>query len=210
MIPGETRTRVLVVDDEPGVCAWLETMLGTDYDVTTCAHAGAAREALQRDAVHVIICDHMMPGESGLDFCQWLHRSRHPSVRIMITGHDERGLLVDALNSQALFRFLVKPFSKHELLQVVQDAEAHHERQQQDARLLEKGGHRMVAEEASVKSSGRCVRSIVALGGFGLAVAASVIALATTLALLALLGLYLLKTWLGIDIFKDAHLGDIL
>lgn len=206
----ETRVRVLVVDDEPGVCALLSTMLSEDYDVITCADVGAAREALQHDDFQVIVCDHMMPGESGLDFCQWLHRRHHPAVRIMITGHDERALLVDALNSQALFRFLVKPFSRHDFLQVVQDAEAHHERQQQEWRLLEEGGHRVVAAAESVKRTGRIARSIVVLGGFCLAVAASVIALATTLALLALLILYLLKTWLGIDIFKDTHLGDIL
>lgn len=206
----EPRVRVLVVDDEPGVRTWLANMLDKDYDVTLCADAGAAREALQRDAVQVIVCDHMMPGENGLDFCQWLHLGHHPAVRIMITGHNERALLVDALNSQALFRFLVKPFSRHEFLQVVQDAEAHHERQQQESRLLEKGVRMMLEESASVNRSGRIGRSIIALGGFGLAVAVSVIALATLLALLALLALYLLKTWLGIDIFKDSHLVDFL
>ncbi len=206
----ETKVRVLVVDDEPGVCAWLAMMLGKDYDVITCADAGAARETLQRETVQVIVCDHMMPGENGLDFCQWLHRRRHPAVRIMITGHDELALLVDALNSQALFRFLVKPFSRHEMLQVLQDAEAHHERQQQEWLLKEKGGHLMMAEDEAVERTGRTGRAIIALGGFGFAVAASVIALATALGLLALLALYLLKSWLGIDIFKDAHLADFL
>ncbi|HJL34133.1 MAG TPA: response regulator, partial [Polyangiaceae bacterium LLY-WYZ-15_(1-7)] len=69
-------TRVLIVDDEPGMSRTLAIALGEEYEVVT-AQGGA--EALRRleagERFGVILCDLMMPGVSGMDvhgaLAQW-------------------------------------------------------------------------------------------------------------------------------------------
>jgi PAS domain S-box-containing protein len=59
--------RVLVVDDEPGVCLVLKRTLGRDHAVDVCEDGLAALRAIQSGARYdVILCDLMMPQMTGL------------------------------------------------------------------------------------------------------------------------------------------------
>ena len=61
--------RVLVVDDEPMVCAHLRTILGSapDIEVVDTANDGAAAvESVVRNQPHVVLMDLRMPGVDGL------------------------------------------------------------------------------------------------------------------------------------------------
>jgi CheY-like chemotaxis protein/two-component sensor histidine kinase len=62
------RARILVVDDEQGLCAAIKRMLETEHDVIALS---SAREALQLikggAAFDLILCDLMMPEMTGMD-----------------------------------------------------------------------------------------------------------------------------------------------
>ena len=68
-------SRVLVVDDEPGVGAYLRRMLGREHDIEVVTDA---REALTRcvagEEFDVLLCDVMMPAMTGAD----LYRALEP------------------------------------------------------------------------------------------------------------------------------------
>ncbi|MBI2394196.1 MAG: PAS domain S-box protein [Deltaproteobacteria bacterium] len=81
--------RLLLVDDEPMVLRALAMMLQPEFDVVTAGGAAAARAELSHDArFDAVVCDLMMPGESGMELFEWLRASR-PEVAartIFVTG----------------------------------------------------------------------------------------------------------------------------
>ena len=83
--------RVVVVDDEPMVCAHLRTILGSagDIEVIDEAHDGAAGvEAVVRSRPDVVLMDLRMPGVDGLTAIERIGQLAHPPVVVVLTTFD--------------------------------------------------------------------------------------------------------------------------
>jgi DNA-binding NarL/FixJ family response regulator len=73
--------RVIVVDDEPMVCAHLRTILGAadDLEVVGDANDGAAAvDAVLRNRPDVVLMDLRMPGVDGLTAIERISRLSDP------------------------------------------------------------------------------------------------------------------------------------
>jgi putative two-component system response regulator len=85
------------------------------------ADAAAARLALAREEVELVLCDVDLGGESGLDLVRWLHVA-HPTVAVvMVTGNDDAELAETALGIGA-YGYVVKPFRTNEMLIAIHGA----------------------------------------------------------------------------------------
>jgi DNA-binding NtrC family response regulator len=107
---------VLVVDDETVVRDAVRLILGSEgWNV---AQAGDANAALAHEALatcRLILCDMMLPGQSGLDLVREM-RQRRPEVPIvLITGYATAENASRAIDAGAT-GFLAKPFDDTELL----------------------------------------------------------------------------------------------
>ncbi|HSY53037.1 MAG TPA: response regulator [Opitutaceae bacterium] len=116
------KSSVLVVDDEVSLLNVYAAALEPHFDVVTATSAREAEFLLHRKAFKVVVADHIMPGGNGMSF---LVRSRedYPHMqRILVTGYMKPEMLLRSVNEAALFRYLLKPISMTEFLQVVQEA----------------------------------------------------------------------------------------
>jgi len=110
------KERILVVDDEPSIRKYLQTLLEVDgFDVEA---VGSGKEALDRvnngERPDFIILDVLMPEMGGLDTLQELmHLDRNLNV-IMLSCTNEVGTVVEAIRLGA-HDYLTKPFEKTEL-----------------------------------------------------------------------------------------------
>jgi DNA-binding response OmpR family regulator len=111
-----SRTKILIVEDEPNMVAGLRDNFEYEgYEVIT---AGDGVEGLERafaDSPDLVVLDVMMPRMSGLDVCRQL-KARRPSIPvIMLTA---RGQEVDKVVGLELGAddYVTKPFSIRELL----------------------------------------------------------------------------------------------
>ena len=103
------RASLLLIEDEKPVMDLLVRILSNDYEIFTAPDCEAAGEILEEQDIEVIICDHGLPGESGLDF---LSRIRHdfPYIqRILLTGQRDLELAIRAINEGDVHRYLPKP-----------------------------------------------------------------------------------------------------
>jgi len=57
--------KVLVVDDEPDALAFVASVLGDDYDVTTAGSADEGLAQARADVPNLMILDVQMPGKDG-------------------------------------------------------------------------------------------------------------------------------------------------
>lgn len=102
--------RVVVVDDEPMVCAHLRTILGStaDLEVVEEAHDGAAAvEAVLRARPDVVLMDLRMPGVDGLTAIERINKLSDPPVVVALTTFDADQYVLRALRAGAA-GFLLK------------------------------------------------------------------------------------------------------
>jgi len=111
--------KVLFVDDEAYILdAGAQALTVAGYDVTTKQSAEDALGYVDREWPGVIISDVKMPGLSGLDFLRKIKHVDPDIPVILITGHGDIAMAVEAMQDGA-YDFVEKPFNSKQLLDSV-------------------------------------------------------------------------------------------
>jgi DNA-binding response OmpR family regulator len=126
-------TTILVVDDDPDICALLEFKLeSAGYTVVVEHNGEAALAALEHDPVDLILLDWMMPRMGGLEVCLALRANERlaqvPVLMLTAKAQEadvERGLEAGADD------YILKPFSPREVAARVATALSRSERRPQ-------------------------------------------------------------------------------
>src|ERR1700716_298907 len=111
-----SKEKILVVDDEPSIRKYLQTLLEVDgFDVETVS---SGKEALGKintgERPDFIILDVLMPEMNGLDTLKELMQLDRTLNVIMLSCSNEVGTVVEAIRIGA-HDYLTKPFEKTEL-----------------------------------------------------------------------------------------------
>jgi response regulator RpfG family c-di-GMP phosphodiesterase len=121
--PSQGPHRVLIVDDEEIVLIALrETLARAGYIVSTANDPLPALEILQNQQFAVIISDQQMPSMTGLDFLTKAKVLQPDASRMLITAVLSLDTVIDAINRGEIYRFIIKPWLREELLVTVQNA----------------------------------------------------------------------------------------
>ncbi|WEK04793.1 MAG: sigma-54 dependent transcriptional regulator [Candidatus Devosia phytovorans] len=117
-----TNPTVLIVDDEEMVRTALEQWLRLSGFVTHVAtNASDALAMLDDTRPQVILTDVRMPGLSGLDLLRHVREKSLGSEVILITGHGDVPMAVEAMRGGA-FDFLQKPYVPDQLVKTLRRA----------------------------------------------------------------------------------------
>jgi two-component system OmpR family response regulator len=107
---------ILVVDDEPEICAIVKDYLTDEgYKVSAACDGSDMRRIIEQSPVDLILLDVMLPREDGLSLIRSL-RAENRAIRvIMLSG---RGDTIDRIVGLEMGAddYLTKPFSLRELL----------------------------------------------------------------------------------------------
>jgi len=105
---------VLVVDDEPIVREVVVRYLAREgHETLEAADGDAARDAIERAELDLVVLDVMLPGTDGLELCRWI-RARSALPVIMLTARGEEADRIVGLELGA-DDYVTKPFSPREL-----------------------------------------------------------------------------------------------
>ncbi len=133
-----TKSRILIVDDDPIVSGSLSELLAREG--WSCASAYDADEALSMldDAggrpFHVVLSDIALPTRSGFDLLRDVSR-KHPSIAsIVLTGYGTVQSAVEALRLGAV-DFLTKPIVNEDLFKALDRAKRHQALLEENTRL---------------------------------------------------------------------------
>jgi PAS domain S-box-containing protein len=113
--------RILVVDDELGPRESLRMLLKPAYQITTADSGRAALEMLPKVRPDVVILDIKMPEMDGLEVLRRVKRADPTIEVVMITAYASLETVKLALTHGA-FEYLIKPFSRQDLEDVVRRA----------------------------------------------------------------------------------------
>lgn len=113
---------VYVIDDDEAVRTSLDWLISSvNLPVRTFASARAFLDAYRSDEEGCVVVDVRMPGMSGLELQRKLAKTAAHLPIIIITGHGDIHMAVDAMKAGA-FDFIEKPFDDQLLLDLVQKA----------------------------------------------------------------------------------------
>lgn len=117
-MPEET---ILAVDDEIANLQKLHRTFAHRYRVLTADSGGKALELLEENTdTAVIIADQRMPDMTGIDFLKRTMEIQPQAVRIILTGYTDIDVLMEAINSCKVYRYIVKPWDPPDLLMTVE------------------------------------------------------------------------------------------
>jgi two-component system, NtrC family, response regulator HupR/HoxA len=193
------------VDDDVRILTIVETHLRGECDVHIAENAKAAEAVLERVPVQVIVCDEEMPGEKGLAFLIRTRRLYPRLQRILLTGHSEPGLLLDAINKAGVSSYLVKPVGLGELRNAVRLALADYAEacRLRDVEMENAQLHANLANESGLaRQRLTFVGRLLLLGSAGVA---GMMLTALLLGVIVLVLLYFLKSSFGFDLLPDFH-----
>ena len=113
---------VLLIEDDPNVRLGCEqAMQLAGIPVIAVASAEEGQRQLDADFAGIVVTDMRLPGMDGMALLRWVNQLTPDLPVIIITGHGDVTLAVEAMRSGA-YDFMQKPFSTNDLVEVVRRA----------------------------------------------------------------------------------------
>jgi PAS domain S-box-containing protein len=114
--------RILVLDDDPGICQTIGDALEQHgHVVQTATRAEAGLEIATATLIEAAIVDITLPDMSGIDVLHGIRKQAPTTEIIFITGDASLATAIQAINGLA-FAYLVKPFDMSHLVVTVEQA----------------------------------------------------------------------------------------
>jgi response regulator RpfG family c-di-GMP phosphodiesterase len=130
--------KVLFVDDDPMILSGFVRNFRRYFNVYIAPDAESALEYIKNDGPFAVaVSDMKMPGMNGVVFFEKLRKVSPDTVRIMLSGEASLDMAVDAMNSGAVYKFLIKPVSPDEMLKIIALGLEEHNRISGGKRLLD-------------------------------------------------------------------------
>jgi DNA-binding response OmpR family regulator len=108
-------SRLLVVEDEPGIAFALETDLRSEgYDVAVVTTGDEASRRARTESFDLVLLDVMLPGKDGFEVCREIRRAGVSTPIILLTAKSQEAEKVMGLELGA-DDYVTKPFSPREL-----------------------------------------------------------------------------------------------
>ncbi|MBF0280227.1 MAG: sigma 54-interacting transcriptional regulator [SAR324 cluster bacterium] len=158
---------ILVIEDEKLLGESIQEFLSQDFTCILFETAEAAQIWLKEKSAHLIVSDIRLPGQSGVDFLQWIQQSQLEIPVILITAYSSVKNAVDAIKKGAV-DYISKPLDLEELdllirralqnRQLYEEVSYHRQKIQNDNIQ----GY-LVGESASSQQNERIVQRLVAI-----------------------------------------------
>jgi response regulator RpfG family c-di-GMP phosphodiesterase len=120
---------ILVVEDELEVMEALVNDLEQFEEYFPIESANSSEEAKQvvediytsGNEIGLVLCDHVMPGQNGVDFLIELqtNNEQHDAKKVLVTGQAGLEDTIQAINNAQLDHYIAKPWTKEQLEEVV-------------------------------------------------------------------------------------------
>jgi two-component system response regulator PhcR len=115
----ELQPLVLYVDDERANRIVFEQSLGSDFRIKSVSDGNAALAILDAEDVAVLVTDMRMPGMSGEELLRISKERKPATIRMVVTAYADVDPILRAINEGLVARYIIKPWIRAELVQVL-------------------------------------------------------------------------------------------
>jgi len=110
----KTRTKILVIDDDPKVSWILSEGLSSKFEFLTARDGIEGIQMVSTEKPEIVLLDIKMPGMTGLEVLEKLNKIDDRPEVIMVSGHGETNYVVESIKLGAA-EFVNKPFDVQEV-----------------------------------------------------------------------------------------------
>ncbi|MBA3458645.1 MAG: response regulator [Deltaproteobacteria bacterium] len=115
----ELQPLVLYVDDERANRIVFEQSLGSDFRIKSVSDGPAALAILDAEDVAALVTDMRMPGMSGEELLRIAKERKPATIRMVVTAYADVDPILRAINEGLVARYIIKPWIRAELVQVL-------------------------------------------------------------------------------------------
>jgi response regulator RpfG family c-di-GMP phosphodiesterase len=215
--PNNGSNIILVIDDDPAIISVFRKMLELEYTILTAPNAEQGYPLLQNNDVGVLICNEDLSGEHGLEFMARITDEFKYLQTVLMSEGVSEDLLSFAINDVGVLKYLKKPLVEDEVKKAVISSYSHYLK----AVEIDTITHDYLNILQEIKSLPYIIRRIqqatpILISHLWTTVltASGTITMVFTiffiLGITVLIVLYILKSFLGIDVFVEKHFLDFL
>jgi class 3 adenylate cyclase len=113
---------LLYVDDEEHNLISFEATFRKEYKVYTAKSAEEGIAAMRENDIKLVITDQRMPDMTGIQFLEKIAPEYPDTIRMILTGFSDIGVIIEAINSGRVFRYITKPWDENELRMTIENA----------------------------------------------------------------------------------------
>jgi response regulator RpfG family c-di-GMP phosphodiesterase len=115
----DTNKKILYVDDEQINLELFKINFRNDFEIHIANSAVAGLDILKQYDINVIISDLKMPNMNGLEFIEKIKSDDPSKICILLTAFMESDVMLKAINNELIFRYIMKPWRKDELKEII-------------------------------------------------------------------------------------------
>ena len=113
---------ILYVDDEEHNLISFAATFRKEYKIHTAINGNDAIEIMRHNDIKLVITDQRMPEMTGIQLLEKLSPEFPDSIRMILTGFSDIEVIIDAINSGRVFRYITKPWDENELRMTLENA----------------------------------------------------------------------------------------
>ncbi|MBN2480412.1 MAG: response regulator [Bacteroidales bacterium] len=113
---------ILYVDDEEHNLISFRATFRLHYKIHTAISGAEGLDVLRNNPVDLIITDQRMPDMTGIQFLEKTIPEFPNVMRMILTGFSDIGVIIDAINTGGVFRYITKPWDENELRMTIENA----------------------------------------------------------------------------------------
>jgi len=142
---------ILYVDDEEQNLISFKATFRREYEILTAKSGEEGLELARNNHVDLIITDQRMPEMTGIQFLEKVIPEHPDSIRMILTGFSDIEVIIEAINTGRVFRYITKPWDENELRMTIENARQVYNLQKNNKNLMLDLKHKVEEQEKTLK-----------------------------------------------------------
>jgi adenylate cyclase len=122
-----------------------------EYKIYTATNGNDALEIMRNNDVRLVITDQRMPEMTGIQLLEKIGPEFPDSIRMILTGFSDIEVIIEAINSGRVFRYITKPWDENELRMTIENARQLFDLQTSNRTLMEELRLKVEEQEQTLK-----------------------------------------------------------
>ena len=142
---------IIYVDDEEHNLTSFAATFRKEYKIHTATNGNDAIEIMRENDIKLVITDQRMPEMTGIQLLEKLSPEFPDSIRMILTGFSDIEVIIEAINSGRVFRYITKPWDENELRMTLENARQLFELQSRNRSLMAELKQKVEEQDQTLK-----------------------------------------------------------